>query len=354
MNRPRTSRPRRLRAALAWLHLWFGLVLGSVFALVALAGTVLVFHVELLRLQYPHLTRHEAVARAPVLERIVDQWGPRGLRSLDLPREALPVWQGYFADGRRGYFSPTDGSLLLTRSHRDDWLLWLHELHVELLAGKVGKEVLGIVGWVALGLLLSGLYLWWPRRSQWRAHLRFHAGPPTRRWLSWHRSSGAIILPLVLLVTLTGVGMIYSNGFRTALTALFGGATHTAPTTDPASSPPQWQAVLSQALAALPGARVNRVSVPREGGPVAFRARAAGEWHPVGRSTIHLAGDGTVLQVVDASADPAGTRIHQAIYPLHIGAVGGTAMRWLTALAGLMPAFLLITGFLLWRARKRG
>ncbi|MCF7222568.1 PepSY-associated TM helix domain-containing protein [Marilutibacter chinensis] len=349
---PARDLQRRLRAALSWLHLWFGLVLGSVFALVALAGTVLVFHVELLRLQHPHLTRHAPVARAPVLERIADEWGPRGLRSLDLPREALPVWQGYFADGHRGYFSPVDGSLLLTRSHRDDWLLWLHELHVELLGGKAGKEVLGIVGWIALGLLLSGLYLWWPKRRQWRAHLRFHAGPPTRRWLSWHRSSGVILLPLVLLITLTGVGMIYSNGFRDVLTGLLGGANHAAPVAAPTASPPQWRHVLASAAVALPGARVNRVSVPGDDGVIAFRARAEGEWHPVGRSTIHLARDGEVLQVVDATADPAGTRIHQAIYPLHIGAVGGAAMRWLTALAGLMPAFLLVTGFLFWRRRR--
>ncbi|MDH5821839.1 PepSY-associated TM helix domain-containing protein [Luteimonas sp. RD2P54] len=344
---------RRLRAALSWLHLWLGLVAGSAFAVVALAGTVLVFHVDLLKLQHPDLAGHEAVADGRVLERIVDEWGPRGLRSLDLPRDGLPVWQGYFEDGRRGYFAPVDGSLLLTRSHHDDWLMWLHELHVELLGGKAGKEALGVIGWIALGLLLSGLYLWWPKPGRWLAQLKVHAGPPTRRWLTWHRGSGVVLLPLVLLVSLTGVGMIYGNGFRTVLAALFGGATHAAPVADATVAAPDWSRVLAGANAALPGARVNRVAVPGAGdGVVGFRARAAGEWHPVGRSTIHLDHSGSLLQVVDATADPAGTRIHQAIYPLHIGAVGGAAMRWLTALAGLMPAFLLVTGFLFWRRRR--
>jgi uncharacterized iron-regulated membrane protein len=41
----------------------------------------------------------------------------------------------------------------------------------------------------------------------------------------------------------------------------------------------------------------------------------------------------------------------EAIYPLHIGAVGGTLVRWLTALAGLVPAFLLVTGLLFWWRR---
>jgi uncharacterized iron-regulated membrane protein len=348
---PRSPR-RRLRAALSWLHLWCGLVVGSVFALVALAGTVLVFHVELLRLQHPQITAHQPVADGRVLARIVEEWRPHGLRSLDLPRTELPVWQGYFEDGHRGYFSPEDGSLLLARSHHDDWLLWLHELHVELLGGKIGKEALGIAGWIALGLLLTGLYLWWPKRN-WLAQLKFHAGPPTRRWLSWHRSSGVVLLPLVLLIALTGVGMVYSQGFRTALTALFGGATHDAPLAVGTAHAPDWSRVLGEVQAALPGAQVNRLSVPARGdGIVGFRARAAGEWHPVGRSEIHLDATGSILQVVDATADPLGTRMHQAIYPLHIGAVGGWPYRIAVAISGLVPAFLLCTGFLFWRRRR--
>ena len=41
---------------------------------------------------------------------------------------------------------------------------------------------------------------------------------------------------------------------------------------------------------------------------------------------------------VDARELGLGHRMSIAIYPLHIGAVGGTAIRWLTAFAGLMPA----------------
>ena len=84
-------------------------------------------------------------------------------------------------------------------------------------------------------------------------------------------------------------------------------------------------------------------------GVVGFRARMPGEWHVNGRSTVHvdLAGS-TVLLAHDATRQAAGARMTEAIYPLHIGAVGGPLVRWLTALAGLVPAFLLATGFLFW------
>ena len=356
---PHRAFRRRLRAALAWLHLWLGLAAGTVFALVALAGAPLVFHVALLKWQHPALVGHAPVADGTVLETIVETWRALGLRTLDLPRRELPVWQGYLEDGSRAYFAPDDGRLLLLRSHHDDVLLWLHEFHVELLTGSIGKEILGVVGWIALGLLVTGLYLWWPKVGKWLSSLRWHSSPPARRWRSWHQSAGALFSPLLLLLTLTGVGMVYSDGFRTVLVALFGGDPAPA-APDAVPGPPSaqridWDRVLARVDLALPGARVSRLSVPGDSDPsVVFRARAAGEWHPVGRSEIRMtaAGDQT-LQVVDATGHAAGIRIHQTIYPLHIGAVGGTAARWLTFLGGLLPAFLLVTGALFWWRRRR-
>jgi uncharacterized iron-regulated membrane protein len=344
---------RRLRAALSWLHLWTGLTAGLVFALASLAGTVLVFHVDLLKLQHPQLAQHEPVADGRVLAQLIERWRPEGLRSLDLPREELPVWQAYFEDGHRQYFAPEDGALLLYRSHRDDVLLWLHEWHVDLLGGKTGREVWGVIGWISLAMILIGLYLWWPKSGRYLAQLKVHAGPPVRRWLTWHRSAGVILLPLLLLGTVTGVGMVYSKGFQKALTGAFGGKNVAAPELPASSAPIDWTHAIAQARIAIPEARLARVSVPDpDEGAVSFRAQAHGEWHPVGRSTIVLTRDGRVVQAFDATTHGLGMRMSQAFYPLHIGAVGGSTMKWITALIGLLPMFLLVTGFLFWRRRR--
>ena len=61
----------RLRATLSWLHLWVGLVVGTLFALVGLSGSVLVFHDELLRMQHPQLEGHAPVADGEVLAGIL-------------------------------------------------------------------------------------------------------------------------------------------------------------------------------------------------------------------------------------------------------------------------------------------
>lgn len=351
------ARSRSLRSTLSWLHLWLGLVAGTVFAAIGLSGSVLVFHDELLQWQHPELAGHEVRADGEVLERVLREWQPQGLGSVRLPGpDGVPTWQGYFDDGRRGYFDPASGELLLMRSAANDWLMWLHDFHIKLLGGDVGKQVLGVVGWIAVGLLISGLYLWWPKAGRWLAQLKMYRGPPARRWLSWHRSSGVLLLPLLLLVTLTGVGMIYHAGFRAVLAGAFGGD-------DPPAAPQfaangeratDWPRVLALAATALPDARLTRTGAPAPGSDViAFRARSRGEWHPNGRSLVYVDRAGTrVLASHDATIQRPGARMTEAIYPLHIGSVGGAAYKWATALAGLLPAFLLVTGFLFWRRRR--
>lgn len=342
---------RRLRALLAWLHLWVGLTVGIVFAVVGLSGSALVFHEELLHWQHPQLSAGRPVADPAVLATIIERGGTE-LRSLQFPSESMPTWIGFHADGRRVHYATDDGRVLLARDGDSDPLLWLHELHTHLLAGETGEQVLGVLSFVSLALVLVGLYLWWPQRGRMLAQLKVHAGPPVRRWLTWHRSSGVVLLPLLLLSTLTGIGMVYHEAARSLLIAMLGGdEAPTPPESTPA--PVRWTLVLPAAADAVAPARLTRISVPkRDSGTVAFRARHPDEWHPNGRSTVAIAaGDGDVLQVYSAPAQPMGSRAAEAIYPLHIGVAGGLPLRLLTFLAGLLPAFLLVTGFLFWRRR---
>ena len=197
-----TARPHRagLKLWLKRLHLWLGLSVGLAFGLIALSGSVLALQEPLLRLAHPALTGHappSSAQRAQVLARIALEWTPRGLRAADLPNTTLPVWQLYFDDGTRRYLDPATGELLLTRDASRDILLILRNWHTHLLAGRTGENLLGVLGWIALGLLVSGLVLWWPARGRLRAHLRPYAQPPVRRWLTWHRSLGALTIGVV-------------------------------------------------------------------------------------------------------------------------------------------------------------
>lgn len=349
----------RARALLRRLHLWLGLGIGLVFALVALSGTVLVFQRELLLAAHPELAAQplpDPTQRGDALARIVAEWSPRGLRGLELPSPALPVWIVYAEDGWH-YLAPADGRLLLTRTPDRDWLLWLRDLHTHLLAGHAGEQALGIAGLIALCLLGSGLYLWWPRRAAFGRSLRLHANPPPLRWLSWHRSPGALLLPLLLLVTATGTAMVYYGPTRAALRALFGDAPEPSPppVLAPRPDPTDWNAVLTAAERALPDATLRRLAPPApEDAHIVFRARLPAEWHPNGRSLIWVDPyTASVVQRHDATSQGAGARLSETIYPLHGGFVGGPGWKLAVAASGLLPPLLFVTGFLFWRARRR-
>ena len=334
-----------------------------VFAVLGLSGTVLTYQPELLRWQHPQLFAQAQPDDATIalgLSRLLSD-PPAGVTGGDLPTAATPYWQ-LFAGTSRIYMDAAAERTLLVRSTGNDWVLWLRDLHTHLLAGHTGEEVGGVVALIASFLLLSGLYLWWPRFGGWWPHLRWFAGPPVRRWLSWHRSAGVFTLPLLLVVTLTGAGMVYSGAARTLLEVLLPDAPDppapAAPVRLPAiaspATPAHVERILASARAALPTARLARFGLPADDDArLAFRARSPGEWHPFGRSMVWVDRDrGALLGHSDATTLSPAARAAHAIYPLHMGAVGGWPYRLAVAVSGLLPAFFLVTGALLWWRRR--
>src|SRR5690606_21144793 len=228
--------PSPLRRWLRTLHLWIGLSVGVAFAMFGVSGTVLTYQPELLRWQHPGLFAQpvpddDAIARG--LARLIEN-PPPGVTGGDLPRAATPYWQLYTRDAGRLYMDAPATRVLLHRTPSNDWVLFLRDLHTHLLGGHTGEQVAGVLGLACLFLLVSGLYLWWPRFGGWWPQLRWFAQPPVRRWLSWHRSLGTLTLPLLLLVTLTGTFMVYGGAARSMLALVLPDAPDPAPPALPA------------------------------------------------------------------------------------------------------------------------
>ncbi len=351
----KTAPHQSLRRWLTRLHLWTGLSVGLLFALLGLTGAILVFQEPLLRWQYPMLAGHTPHASADVLEAIVRSPSGSQLRSLNLPSAEMPVWQGFGQDGTRAYFAPENGDLLLVRYPHKDVLLFLREFHTDLLAGETGHQILGALTWIILFLIISGLYLWWPKWGKIRSQLRWHMSPAALRWISWHRSLGTLALPVLLLFAVTGLSFVYSDLFRNALGSLFGDSPAAPPAKVAISdAAPDWSAILAQAQKQMPDARLRRISMPKPGeNRIELRLRGNGEWHPNGRSRLQLDRSGQhVLWHYDARIQALGPRIQATFYPLHAGQVGGLPGRIFTVIAGLSAPFLFIVGLLSWLHRR--
>ncbi|SEW28851.1 PepSY-associated TM helix domain-containing protein [Luteibacter sp. 329MFSha] len=351
--------PRRFRSTLKTLHLWLGLSLGLVLALVTLSGSVLLFEQPLFAAGHPELASRplpDLATQGRSLRAILASDDGKALRGLSLPDAELPVWEGNERGGNRVYFDATTGERLLRRTKSGDGLLTLLDWHTHLLSGEVGETVLGVVACTGLFMLFSGVWLYWPGRQRALRHLKPHTNPPILRWASLHRFVGVVALPLLIVMIGTGTTMAYRGAVRSGLASAFGERPPARPPKiAPSAAPIDWPAVLAAAQAAAPDARLTRVTLPaKDNGTVVLRIRRPGEWNPAGRSSLWLdPATATVIGGDDATKLGPGGRLANALFPIHSAAIGGLTWRVVACITGLLPMFLLVTGFLFWRARRR-
>ncbi len=363
-----------LRRGVRRLHLWLGLTIGALFALLGLTGSALVFYVEIDAALHPAMQvtapavapgwsspawdrayrtvqarwpaaqgewRFEATdAVATIPARFSGAGGHHGRRMM--------VWLS--ADGRRVVRQDVWGAYLMT---------WLYALHMHLLADDLGSWIVGWSGVAMLMLLVSGLWAWWPRGS-WRKALAFkRQAVRQRRLRDLHKHAGLWSLGLLFLLTATGALLALPAERDWLLARVV--APLDKPVTlvsRPTGAPPaSLAAILAAGHHALPEATLVWIEIPP--GPVAtirLRVRVPGDPSPrFPRSYIHVDRySAAVLGIVDYRRGGAATTINTWLHPLHDGAIGGLATRILAFLLGFVPAALFVTGLLHWRTRRAG
>lgn len=361
----RTKRDR-VRQAVRRSHLWLGLVLGGLFALLGLTGSVLAFYPELDVLLHPEIrveggfpdwdralgTVRKAFPdkRGPWRFEVTDRPGPIPARYYDPPERAghdfrpLMVW-----------LSP-DGSTVLRRDYWGEYAVtFFYDLHYRLLLGKVGGKILGWTGFGLLALLLSGLWAWWPRGSFAKA-LRLKTGaPPQRSLRDWHKLGGLSGLLLLLVLTVTGMMLELPKESDTVLTAIGLPVAVVPHVHGPAESRRgrvDIATIVDSGRSALPGARLAWIETsPSEGGVFKLRMQVPGD--PSFRfphSFVWIDGaSGKVVAIHDARRTTSGSTVNNWVHPLHDGSAFGLSGRILIAIAGILPMALFLTGWLRWR-----
>jgi uncharacterized iron-regulated membrane protein len=103
------------------------------------------------------------------------------------------------------YLDPANGRVLGTVGKTEEFNQVVRKLHSLEYIGKKPKLVIEAVGGFTLMLVVSGVYLWWPRgRTGGVVSVR---GTPARRvfWRDLHAVSGAVTAVLVLFLAATGM-----------------------------------------------------------------------------------------------------------------------------------------------------
>jgi uncharacterized iron-regulated membrane protein len=311
-------RPKSLwvRKALFQVHLWTGIALGLYIFVISVSGSAIVFRNELYNSLWPaprivpilshRLTHNElrdAARRAYPDYRVSWVWDARD------PSQAIEIWLDRNGRKKQRFFDPYTGrDLGESHPYSIQFLAWVLDLHVNLLSGKTGRMVNGAGAVFVLALSLTGGVLWWPGIRTWRRSLAIQ---PTSHWklFNWqlHSVIGLWTLPLVFMFGVVGVYAGFPAPFQTL---------------------------------------VNKIA------PLDF-------YRPIPEASI--APDIPVIQ----AATPRPRRRFQPRYStgdkiirwfsyLHFGNFGGWPSKALWVIIGLAPAFLFVTGVLMWWNRVLG
>jgi len=260
----------RTRAIWVQVHLWLGLTLGVIGALLGISGCILVYDHEID--EWLHPVRYavngsgsafKLADYARIAEKEVGEKARAGL--IRLPdREIGPVIVFVRAEAglQRVYIDPSDGDVL-DRAGSRDLIPWMHSFHESLMLREYwGRELVGIVGIAMLVSSLSGIYLWWPRGRFRRKDFGFRRGPVVSRNL--HLTLGLYSSLVLAMLSFTGIFLSFPDAGRAAVGALAPVSPSTrgmqAPESQGRPLTPDDAAAIARAQ--LPDAAVTGVGIP--------------------------------------------------------------------------------------------
>lgn len=212
-----------MRKTFLTIHRWLGIVFGILISLVCLTGAVLVFQTEILQMlnsnlynmEVPadakHLSDTELAAR--VLEQLDDGQMITFIQVSDEPSVAAQA--NIAGMGQKNLFvNPYTGDVLgypkyteffdtVKSLHR--WLLNKPENHQQGTLSP-GRVIIGITAIAMSLILLTGIWLWWPKsRKMLKNRLKVSTSKGSRRFVyDSHVSLGIYAVVFLLLMSLTG------------------------------------------------------------------------------------------------------------------------------------------------------
>ncbi len=365
-----SARQRWLR-----LHRWVGLFLLLLSLPIGLTGSLNVYHREIDAWLNPTFYRARASGRSLPLNQIlarVRALDPSPVVSMILPEKSqtmrvardnpdygsvIMVHQRRNNQVWRISLDPVSGEILGQREQSAALMPTIYRLHESLLLKPYwGEEFVGLVGLLLGFSCLSGLWLWWPKPGKlWRA-MSFRWGQPIYRgtW-EFHNALGFWTSLVLLVVSVSGVALVFPNATGKALRASEFRAQSVEPG-GPRVPDDDPDGILAAALAhrphdvplvlGLPNANLNTWRV----------AMRPGDHHTAVGGLTQVWINPWTYQVAQEKSNSTWTASDRLVawkFPIHNGSLWGDAGRFLVFLSGFaFPALAWSGAYLWWRKRQ--
>lgn len=216
------------------IHLWLGLISGSVVFVLGVTGCIYAFSDEIKEVVYADrlfvkpekkikrpfsellATAQESIgAERPILRAQIFNLSDRSymFRAIKINKEAYGYWN-YYEYYDLVYINPYSGKVIEKVNAKYEFFTVVLALHMNLLLGKVIGHFL--VRWAVVSfviLLISGLVLWWPKkwnRKQIKKNFSIKWSAKFKRLnYDLHNVTGFYAFIVLLIIALTGLMMSF-------------------------------------------------------------------------------------------------------------------------------------------------
>lgn len=364
-----------LRKILFWIHLAAGIVFGLIILTMAVTGMIMAFDKQIVEFAERDVRRvvvPENAVRFPLTTLVSLASESKGVKAASVTVFSDPAAAPYVSFGKgKGtvFINPYSGEILGGISKAHDFMHFAEDIHRRLAVKGKGEAVTGAANLGFLFLLVSGIYLWWPKNWTARglkAVLLFNAQAKNRaRDWNWHNVIGFWCAPMLLATTLTGAVMSYDWAndllFRLSGTevakrtdAVKGGADSEKKMTDSKMTPAKeadFDMLFASAVSQIPAwesmtirkAGQGRGSSPDAASITIIESSAP---HRYARSQLKLDAATAELKSWEPfGSQPRGKQWRAWVRPIHTGEAWGLGGQIL-AFAGALGSVLLVwTGF---------
>ncbi|BCT68024.1 PepSY-associated TM helix domain-containing protein [Nitrosospira sp. NRS527] len=355
----------RTRKLVFNIHLYIGLASGLFLVLSGLSGSMIVFREEIEKLMHPELletvTRDKRIPVQTVLNTVKRAYPEDRIVFIRMPRTSQETYL-FKMNGAHDLFvyaDPYSGEVLGAHRQEDTLIGWVALVHTELLIGERGKTALGVSALLLICMSVTGPFLWWPPNGKISRGLKIDWRSPRKKLVfDMHRAFGIYSMLFLLIVAFTGVSLVFNKTVIEITNFL----TASAP-----RPPPPFSSSLGKTETILPiddllhkadrilSGPTTWITLPQTAeAPLVIRKKMPEEFNPNGKSFIYFDQyTGEVLLVEEASSAPAGARIYNTFYPIHIGTLGGLPTRIFQVIVGFLPLLLFVTGYIMWKNRSK-
>jgi uncharacterized iron-regulated membrane protein len=355
---------RSLQQMLRTLHLWLGLIAGLFIVVMGISGVIVVFRPYIEGAAAPTVSGgavNLAVVEAGLGAELTLLHTQARVTRIVFPEsrtEPLLV-QAETADKQRMQFfvDPASGTSLGAKP-KIAWLDWTVNLHQNLLAGKTGRAVTGVIGAALFLMSVTGLISWLTGRRDWKRNLAVPQKAPFRRMnYEGHIWAGLWTNLLLAVISFTGIMLAYPNAFEQGVRMMSG---EPEPAARPTLSPGvhmlrPWTEYAQAAVLALPGGVVRELRLPNNNrAPVSLTVWTPGDARPKGTNVVYLdPSTASVLAVEPSGALLSSKRIGDFADAIHKTELGGLPVRIVFAIIGIASVLLCFSGVQIWWHRRQ-